>query len=179
MDGRDMLTVPDVARLLGLHVESVRRLVREGRLPAFKAGRSWRFDRTELAAWREQQRSSPAGQRILVVEDSDAVRDAVRIAVEEMGYEVVAAATAAGGLAALQNRLPDLILLDLQLPEGSGVDVIREVRSRDPDLPVIIITGYPDSDLMHRALKYSPLLVMEKPVDLNALMNAVRRTLKQ
>lgn len=63
------------------------------------------------------------------------------------------------------------------MPRGSGVDVLREARDSDSELPVIVITGYPDSDLMHNALKYSPLMVMAKPVDPESLMRAVDRTL--
>ncbi len=90
---------------------------------------------------------------------------------------MVLAGTGEGALTALRSRLPDLVLLDLKMPHGSGVDVIREVRTRDSELPVIIITGYPDSELLHQALDHSPLLVMAKPVDPEKILKAVSQAL--
>ncbi len=172
------LTIVQVAELLGLHEESVRRLAREGRLPGFKAGRSWRFDPLELNKWQEQQRTTTPQARVLVADDAEHIRDVIRITLEEAGYDVVLAATGAGAVTALQSTPLDLVLLDLKMPNGSGVDVIREARGTNGDLPVIVITGYPNSDLMHQALQYSPLLVMAKPVDPDALLDAVRKALR-
>lgn len=171
------LTVPQVAERLGLHPESVRKMVREGRLPAFKAGRSWRFDPAEIEAWRKRQQPATAGRRVLVVDDAVHVRDVIRITLEELGHRVIQAETGAGAIAALRQPLPDLILLDLKLPAGSGVDVLREARTLAPDLPVVIITGFPDSELMHRALAYGPFTVLAKPVAPDVLRRTVAKAL--
>jgi DNA-binding NarL/FixJ family response regulator len=69
------------------------------------------------------------------------------------------------------------VLVDLKLPGGSGADVIREIRAKDKTVPVIVITGYPDSDLMHEAMAYSPLVVLAKPVDPGRLLTTVRSAL--
>lgn len=107
-EDRKYLSVLEVAEMLGLHEESVRKLVREGRLPAFKAGRSWRFDQEELIAWRKRQRASGTGSRILVVDDDEDIREVIRITLEEAGHTVIQAATGEGAKAALSR------------PSGSG-----------------------------------------------------------
>ena len=58
-----------------------------------------------------------------------------------------------------------------------GPEILREIRARCGDLPVIILTGYPDSDLMHEALQYSPLTLLAKPADPEKLISAARRAL--
>jgi excisionase family DNA binding protein len=167
------LNAEAVSRLLGLHIETVRRLVREGQIPAFKAGRSWRFSRRKIQAWAEGHPDELRPQHILVVDDERDVCEVVRLTLERAGYRVDTARDGEKAISLLRATRYDLILLDLKLPHGSGVDVIREVRAVSDAIPVIIITGYPDSDLMHEAMKYSPLLVLAKPVDPQTLRKTV------
>jgi CheY-like chemotaxis protein len=80
---------------------------------------------------------------ILIVEDDDLLRDAFRLLLEDAGYQVLEAGTAAQAIELARERLPALILLDLGLPDRPGLDVVRAVR-QDPDmvkLPVIALTG--------------------------------------
>ena len=80
---------------------------------------------------------------ILIVEDDDLLRDAFKILLEDAGYQVLEAATAADAMDTAQRRLPALVILDMGLPDRSGIDVVKEMR-RDPDLidtPVIALTG--------------------------------------
>ena len=80
---------------------------------------------------------------ILIVEDDDLLRDAFKILLEDAGYQVLEAATGAAALETAQQRLPALIILDMGLPDRSGIDVVRSIRL-DPDLidtPVIALTG--------------------------------------
>ena len=172
------LSVAEAAELLTLHEETVRKLAREKRLPAFKAGRSWRFSRRKLEEWAAQHSNARIPARILVVDDEESIRDVFRILLEDVGYTVVTASTGDGAIAALHRGLPDLVLLDLKLPGRSGVHVIREIRERDKALPVVIVTGYPDSDLMYEAMAYSPLVVLAKPVDPDTLLTTVRSALR-
>ena len=72
---------------------------------------------------------------------------------------------------------PDVVLLDLKMPGMNGPAVLKEIRADYGSLPVIVITGYPDSELMHEALKYSPLMVLAKPIGLHPLLAAMRLAL--
>jgi CheY-like chemotaxis protein len=80
---------------------------------------------------------------ILIVEDDDLLRDAFRLLLEDAGYQVLEAGTASRAIEIALDRFPALIVLDLGLPDGPGLDVVRRMR-QDPDLketPVIALTG--------------------------------------
>lgn len=81
--------------------------------------------------------------RVLLVEDNEAIRGAFSILLEESGYQVLAAASGAEALATAGARGPHLILLDLGLPDMSGLEVARALRARDGtrDTPIIALTG--------------------------------------
>lgn len=115
--------------------------------------------------------------RILVADDEEAVRTAFCSRLERAGYAVVSAATGEEAIALLRDEAPDLVFVDLVMPGCSGVQVIRAIREIDKTLPVVVITGYPDSDLMYQALTYSPLLVLAKPVGAKKLLDTVRSVL--
>jgi CheY-like chemotaxis protein len=68
------------------------------------------------------------------------------------------------GLLAVAREVPGLILLDLLMPEMSGAEFLKILRTSQPDLPVAIITGYPESVLIAEAMQYGPLLIISKPI---------------
>jgi two-component system response regulator DevR len=86
--------------------------------------------------------------RILIVDDHDIVRQGIAALLERHpGYEVVAqAGTAADALVAARRYLPDLVILDVNLPDGSGIETCREIKARQPDTRVVILTGSADED---------------------------------
>jgi len=63
------------------------------------------------------------------------------------------------------------------MPEMNGPQFLEELRKKYPDLPVVIVTGYPDSELMKQAMHYAPLMLLEKPVDPDLLERTVRMVL--
>ena len=69
----------------------------------------------------------------------------------------------------------DLVLLDLSMPGMNGVDTFREIHTLRPALPVMIVTAYPDSDLMAKALEIGPFTMISKPVDLAQIQKTVDR----
>ena len=73
----------------------------------------------------------------------------------------------------IRRELPDVVLLDLNMPKMDGPTLLKEIRKMARDLPVIIITAYPDADLMAEALKYWPILVLLKPLEPNRLIEAL------
>jgi len=90
---------------------------------------------------------------------------------------VIQAADGLQALAAMQQQKPDLVLLDLKMPVMDGPATLKEIRAQWKRLPVIILTGYPDSDLMSRALESSPVTLLAKPVEPDHIMTAVRDAL--
>jgi PAS domain S-box-containing protein len=112
--------------------------------------------------------------RVLVIDDDDGMRKGLKQVLEGEEFSVT---TADGGNAALQlmqGQLPDLILLDLEMPEMDGAEILRQIRKAWGYIPVILHTGYPDSNLMARALESSPFTLLAKPCGALQLMQAVR-----
>lgn len=92
--------------------------------------------------------------RILVVDDHDIVRQGIAALFERQpGYDVVAeAGTAADALAAVNRFVPDLVILDVSLPDGSGIETCREIKARHPETRVVILTGSADEDTVLTAV---------------------------
>ena len=110
---------------------------------------------------------------ILIVEDDDLLRDAFKILLEDAGYQVLEAATGAGALATAQQRLPALIILDMGLPDRSGIDVVRSIR-QDPDLidtPVIALTGRVGESEKRACLEAGCDRYLSKPIAPTALLS--------
>src|SRR5215470_6961444 len=79
---------------------------------------------------------------VLIVDDEAAIRESLETLLELEGYEVDTASDGPEGLARLAERPYDLVLLDFAMPERNGIEVLREIRERDVDLAVIMITAY-------------------------------------
>jgi DNA-binding NarL/FixJ family response regulator len=92
--------------------------------------------------------------RILVVDDHDVVREGLAAMLHHRpGYEIVAmVGTAAEALTAADRFVPDIVILDVHLPDGSGIETCREIKSRHPEVGVIILTGSGDEDLVLTAV---------------------------
>lgn len=110
---------------------------------------------------------------ILYVEDNDLIRDTFAELLAADGRRIVAVADGAGARDALRTQSVQLLITDVQLPDGSGLDVAREALRQDPDLPVIICSG---RDLRGVAESLGPTaLLLTKPVDMDALEAMVQR----
>ena len=77
--------------------------------------------------------------------------------------------TAKGAILSLRKQKFDLMFLDLQLPDAPGDQVYKTAKQIDPDLNVIVITGYPDSEMLDRILQISPVTVLKKPLKIQQL----------
>ena len=111
--------------------------------------------------------------RVLVVEDEAPLATLVAKAMRAEGYEAIVARTGAEAIELVSGRLFDVVLLDVRLPDGSGVDVLRRVKERDSGAEVVILTGFPDVPTAVEALKAGAFDYLSKPVDLGALARMV------
>ena len=109
---------------------------------------------------------------VLLVEDSDAIRDAFTILLEDAGYEVLGAETGAEALRLAEERLPDLVLLDMGLPDTTGLEVVRQLKAapRTASIAVVALTGR-DEDADRRAcLAAGCAAYVVKPVNTQKLV---------
>lgn len=171
------LDASGAASFLGGHVETIRRLARRGEIPSYKIGKDWRFNKGALRRWADTHHERARAGCILIVDDEPAILDAVGRMLASEGFQVETALGGQEALRAIQGRLPDLVLLDLKMSGMDGPTTLGEIRARWGQLPVIILTGYPDSDLVQQALQYSPITLFAKPADPEKLIPAIQATL--
>ena len=112
---------------------------------------------------------------VLVVDDDRTVRETLAEFFESRGYAVRSAGTASDGRRAAAEHAPDVALVDLRLPDASGLTLLEALRADDPELGVIMLTGHADVATAVRAMQQGALDFLEKPVDLDALHAAVER----
>ena len=101
--------------------------------------------------------------RVLIVDDEEIIRDVLRTLLQREGYEVTAAGNAAEALTLLDAGPYDTVLLDLMLPDRPGLDVLREIRRRDDDAVVVIVTAYSSIEGAIEAMREGAFHYIPKP----------------
>lgn len=96
----------------------------------------------------------------------------------EVGYDAEGFETGGELLEAWSSRAADLVLLDLRLPDGSGIDVLAELKRRDAKVPVIMISAYGEVETAVAAVRSGAYHFLEKPVDLRQLLLLVEKALE-
>ncbi len=116
--------------------------------------------------------------RVLVIDDDRSVRHLIAKAFDDSDVEVVPAASAEEGMRLLSGTKPDVVLLDILLPETSGLDVFEGIRSTDAKLPVIFITSLSSSETAIKAMTLGAFDYLLKPLDLARIRDLVRQALE-
>ena len=116
---------------------------------------------------------------LLIVDDEASLRDFLTIVFEEEGCRVETASSLADAHAALQKREPDLVLCDLMLPDGSGLDLLREIKSQNPSIAVIMITAHTSTKSAVEALKAGAHDYIAKPFDIDELKIIVSKAVER
>jgi excisionase family DNA binding protein len=159
----ELLTTREIARYLKLRPETVLRKVKEGGIPGIKMGGRFRFDKNQIDEW--LSRSSTSKKRALVIDDDELIRRLFKETLARSNYHVMTAEDGGKALKLVKSWNFDSIFLDLKMPGMDGVETFRQIRLINDSVPVVIITGYPTSELMEKALKQAPFGVMKKPFD--------------
>lgn len=116
--------------------------------------------------------------RVLVVDDEYLIREWLQAHLSEAGHGVKTAADLAEARAAFQTQAPDAALLDLKLPDGSGMELLREFLEADPDLVAIILTAYGDVATAVQAVKAGAYHFLEKPPKLEDVLITLEKGLE-
>jgi CheY-like chemotaxis protein len=116
--------------------------------------------------------------KILIVEDNEENRDALSRRLQRRGFEIVMAADGRAGVAMAQTEKPDLVLMDMNMPELDGWEATRQIKAGDtPSLPVIAITAHAMSGDRDRALEAGCADYHTKPVDFPKLLAQIEALL--
>ncbi len=118
------------------------------------------------------------GKRMLIIEDDRALNQMLQFHFEEQGFEVEGCFNCSDGLLQLQQHACDLILLDQQLPDGTGLELLHRIRVQEPEQPVIMMTGQHDLELAIQAIKEGAADFIHKPIQTDALQLVVDRVLE-
>lgn len=179
--GPDWLTLGQAARYLGVAQSTMRKWSDGGRLPAFYTpGGHRRFRRGDLDAFLSGSRGLPpeGSPRVLVVDDDDRLREYIRVNLEMDGYAVREAANADEGLEALEEEPPDLILLDVMMPQVDGFEMLRRVHERHGvgAIPVIMFSSKVEEAAA--AAERGAQAFIGKPFDPQQLIDATKQLLR-
>ncbi len=118
-------------------------------------------------------------ERILVIDDEPGLREGCRRALKRHGFQVEVAATGAEGLACIQRDRFALVLLDIMMPDVSGLELLQTIRQHDPEIVCIIITGYATVELAVEAMKRGAYDFIAKPFSDDNLLLAVQKGLER
>jgi len=116
---------------------------------------------------------------LLIVDDEASLRDFLTIVFEEDGWSVSTAASLADAHAALQRQEPELVLCDLMLPDGSGLDLLRDIKTQNPTIAVVMITAHTSTKSAVEALKAGAFDYIAKPFDVDELKIIVRNAVER
>ena len=169
----NLLTVKETAEYLRIPLPTVYYLVQRGKIPAIQIGGRYRIKKSALD--HDILRQGKQGQpTVLVVDDDLGVQDLFRTFLKQIGFSRVVVGTAKEAIHSLRKQKFDLMFLDLQLPDAPGDQVYKTAKQIDADLNVVVITGYPDSEILDRILQVCPVTVLKKPLKIEQLNQTVK-----
>ena len=113
---------------------------------------------------------------VLIVDDEETARNFISEALRDAGYEAIEAGTLKEANKAIDKGVGDIILLDVMLPDGSGLSLLDRLALENPRPPVILITAFGEVDIAVDAMKKGALDFLQKPLDLDRLLQAVERS---
>jgi len=181
----EWLTLGQAASYLGVAQSTVRKWSDSGRLHAFYTpGGHRRFRRGDLDAFLADSSTGgkPAAQPlVLIVDDDERLREVIRVNLELDGYAVREAGTAEDGLAALDEQPPDLVLLDVMMPDVDGFEMLRRMQERHGvgSVPVIMFSGKVDEDTASKAAREGAKAFIGKPFDPQQLIDSTKQLLRR
>ena len=118
-----------------------------------------------------------AASRVLLVDDEPGVLDVCARSLRRRGFDVITASDARTARILLEAQAVDLLITDIRMPQESGISLLHAVHQVDPDLPLMIMTGYPDSFAVDAALNLNVRSFIVKPFDLSDFVSEVSRCL--
>src|SRR6266568_4256793 len=118
-------------------------------------------------------------ENILVVDDDPDIREVLKDRLESLGYRVLLAATGAEGLELLEKQNPQVVLLDIEMPAMSGLEVLKEIRKRELDITVVMITAYGTIERAVEAMKEGAYDFIPKPFEPDHVALIVQKALER
>ncbi len=190
-----LLTIKDVARILNIGERTVYNMVNDGRLPANKIGKMWRFNESDILAIargvkpeslteavRGEGTARPTlvhgGQKplVLVVDDDKDIRLLMSVLLKNAGYRAETASNGLEALKFLQTTKPDVIVLDIVMPEMDGFELLEKIVTNPDiaDIPIVFITAKKESRGNLEPFGY----FLAKPLDKDVFLSDIEKALQ-
>ncbi len=112
--------------------------------------------------------------KVLVIDDERGPRESLRM-VLKYDYEIFLADRVDGGVELLREKRPDLVIMDIRMPEKSGIEGLQEIREIDSDVSIVMLTGYGDLETAQQAIRYGANDYLQKPFDTDDIQAVVRK----
>jgi len=123
----------------------------------------------------EKPSKSSTPWNIVLIDDEEDIRDVMSISLEDSGYNVATASDGTAGIALCRERAPQIVITDIRMPGMSGIEVLKTVKTIDPNIEVVVITAFAEMDLAIQALQLDASDFITKPVHDDALHLALNR----
>ncbi|MCR4417003.1 MAG: sigma-54 dependent transcriptional regulator [Ignavibacteria bacterium] len=117
-------------------------------------------------------------QKILIIDDDELVTSSLKRALAQSGYEIEIASSGKLGIEKVEKENPDMVLLDIFLGDLNGMEVLKKIFLINPDLPVVMITGFADVQTAVNAIKMGAIDFILKPINVDQLELIINKTLK-
>jgi len=114
-------------------------------------------------------------KKILIVDDEAGIVQEIKEFLEEEGYEVHTSDSAKAGIKLIEEIRPDVIMIDMKLPDASGTEVLRVCKERSPKTKTIMVTGYVDQNLIDEAELIGRDAFLQKPFNLEKILSEIER----
>jgi len=168
----EIMTAQELSAYLKITTTTIYKLAQQGDMPCFKIGSEWRFKKELIDRWLEKG-AGRAPRKVLVVDDEPTLCALYSRALDKKKYQVDTALSGEEALSLASNASYDFIFLDLKMPGMNGVETFREIRKLNLRAMVVIVTAYPDSDLLVEAMKLGPLTVILKPFEMGDIQRSI------
>ncbi len=117
--------------------------------------------------------------KVLYIEDSSEVRESTLLLLKEFFEKIITASNGKEGLELYEKEKPDLIITDINMPEMSGIEMIKEIRKKDKDIPIIITSAHSEIEFLLKSIKLGVDGYILKPIDLNQFINTISKVVEK
>ncbi|QQL44986.1 response regulator [Sulfuriroseicoccus oceanibius] len=171
----DLMTVKETSQYLRIPLPTVYYLVQRQQLPAVQIGGRWRIKR-KLLDRDILKKEEPRERSVMLIDTDEAMRVMVGQYLTKSGVAPVLVKNAEEAIGQLAVNQPDLILLDLNQPDLAGDELYTRIRKSHPDVPLFVISGHPDGEVLWRIMQAGPVTMLRKPIHFEHLEALLKMT---
>lgn len=116
-------------------------------------------------------------EKVLIVDDDPSILESLNLFLTELNYDVIFATAGNAALSIVRSEHPDLIVTDIKMPDGSGLELLEKIKCTNPNIPVIVITAFEDNHTIIRAMQLGAFDYLPKPLDIERFATIVQHAI--